>query len=65
MFDDKSWNWGYGNAYKTFEIDPKQGCIVVARPDQHVSAVIGLDDHTKLLPMFRKFGLLETVSHQL
>jgi phenol 2-monooxygenase (NADPH) len=44
FFDDESWNWGHGHAYENLGIDSKQGCIVIARPDQYVSAVIGLED---------------------
>ena len=46
-FDDKSWNWGHGQAYETLQI-AEQGCIVVVRPDQYVAAVVSVDDLSKV-----------------
>ena len=54
-FDDESWNWGHGHLYKTLGIDSNQGCIIVVRPDQYVSAVLGFDDHEQLDTMFTDF----------
>ena len=48
FFDDESWNWGHGHVYETLGINPQDRCIVVARPDQYVSAVVRLDDHAEL-----------------
>lgn len=54
FFDDESWNWGHGRAYDTLNI-AKEGCIIVARPDQYVSAVVDFDDLPKLSAWFEKF----------
>lgn len=53
-FDDMSWNDGHGEAYRTLGIDSQKGCIVVARPDQYVSAVLGLTDTAALTTVFEK-----------
>jgi len=55
FFDDESWNWGHGHAYKSLGIDSKHGCIVVTRPDQYVSAVVGLQECDKLTDWFTAF----------
>ena len=55
FLDDESWNSGHGHVYKTLGIDPRAGCIIVARPDQYVSAVVRLDDHAHLFQWFSKF----------
>lgn len=55
FFDDESWNWGHGHVYETLGIHPQRGCIVVARPDQYVSAVVRLDDMHELSDWFAKF----------
>lgn len=55
FFDDESWNWGHGQVYKTLGIDQFEGCIVVARPDQYVSAVLSLADASKLQNLFQNF----------
>lgn len=54
FFDDQSWNDGHGEAYKTLGINTQKGCIVVARPDQYVSAVLDLDDVQALSSVFAK-----------
>lgn len=36
-FDDESYHHGHGHAYEAYGIDPKEGCIVVVRPDQCTS----------------------------
>ncbi|CAK1355362.1 unnamed protein product [Cercospora beticola] len=39
--DEPSYGFGFGEIYKTRGVD-RQGCIIVVRPDQYVSAVIPL-----------------------
>jgi len=55
FFDDESWNWGHGHVYETLGINPRVGCIVVARPDQYVSAVVRLRESAELSEWFMKF----------
>ena len=33
-YDDESYNKGHGHAYEFLGIDPKQGALVIVRPDQ-------------------------------
>lgn len=33
-YDDESYNKGYGHAYEFLGIDPKQGALIIVRPDQ-------------------------------
>ena len=33
-YDDESYNKGHGQAYEFLGINPEQGAIVIARPDQ-------------------------------
>lgn len=46
--DDESYHKGHGKIYENFGIDPKVGCMVVVRPDQYVSLVTEITDHTGL-----------------
>jgi hypothetical protein len=32
--DDESYNSGHGNAYEFYGINPKEGALIIARPDQ-------------------------------
>ena len=41
--------------YETRAISREFGCVVVVRPDQHVSAVLGLDDEGQLTSFFAGF----------
>ncbi|EGG06190.1 uncharacterized protein MELLADRAFT_36236 [Melampsora larici-populina 98AG31] len=43
--DDESYHQGHGHAYEKYGIDSKIGCVLVVRPDQHVSLITGIDDH--------------------
>ena len=42
--DDASYHEGHGHAYENYGVDPKNGCVVVTRPDQHVAYIGSLDD---------------------
>lgn len=53
--DDESYNSGHGHAYKAYGIDPKQGCLVVVRPDQYVAMVASLGDFDTVSEFFSKF----------
>lgn len=41
--DDQSYHEGHGRAYKNYGIDVMEGCVVILRPDQHVSWKGGLE----------------------
>ena len=42
--DDESHHCGHGRAYEKLGIDQDRGCLVIVRPDQHVSYVGELED---------------------
>jgi len=42
--DEPSYHDGFGKAYEGYGIDPKVGCVVVTRPDQHTAGVYAMDD---------------------
>ncbi|KAE8363478.1 FAD binding domain-containing protein [Aspergillus caelatus] len=54
-FDDESYNKGHGHVYEYLGISPEKGAIVIVRPDQYVSAVIGLDDYRQIGRFFEGF----------
>lgn len=56
--DDESYNSGHGHAYDFYGVDPKQGAVVVVRPDQYVSLVVGIDDYDVLGRFISGFALL-------
>lgn len=45
LSDDASTFEDCGSAYEKFGVDKEQGCVVILRPDQHVSYIGGIDDH--------------------
>ncbi|KAF2418782.1 phenol 2-monooxygenase [Tothia fuscella] len=53
FIDDESYNYGHGHAYETLGVDPKEGAVVVVRPDQYVSMVTSLHDSTGVLDFFK------------
>ncbi|KAH8700112.1 putative phenol 2-monooxygenase [Talaromyces proteolyticus] len=55
--DCESYNSGHGHAYKNYQIDEKQGAVVVVRPDHYVSLITGLEDYHELSDFFEKFSL--------
>ncbi|KAJ5263894.1 hypothetical protein N7478_011499 [Penicillium angulare] len=54
-YDDDSHNQGHGHAYEFLGIDPNHGAIIIARPDQYVSAVLGLDQYQEIGNFFQGF----------
>ena len=42
--DDISYHEGHGEAYGNYGVDPERGCLVIARPDQHVGWIGDLED---------------------
>ncbi|PLB46453.1 phenol 2-monooxygenase, partial [Aspergillus steynii IBT 23096] len=54
-FDDESYNKGHGQAYEFLGISPQKGAIIIVRPDQYVSAVVGLDEYEKIGEFFEGF----------
>ncbi|KAB8078615.1 FAD binding domain-containing protein [Aspergillus leporis] len=54
-FDDESYNKGHGRIYDHLGISPEKGAIIIVRPDQYVSAVIGLDDYKQIGQFFEGF----------
>lgn len=55
--DEPSFHDGDGKAYTGYGIDPTVGCIVVVRPDQHVSGVYGMEDANEISGFFDSFML--------
>lgn len=55
--DDQSYHQGHGHAYQKYGIDPKVGCVVLVRPDQYVSLVTDMSDHTGIAAFFDEFML--------
>ncbi|SCZ88005.1 BZ3500_MvSof-1268-A1-R1_Chr2-1g04128 [Microbotryum saponariae] len=53
--DDESWFSGHGQIYERLGIDKQQGCVVVVRPDQTVSLVVGLDEVKRVGEFFAGF----------
>ncbi|KAJ6010333.1 hypothetical protein N7451_001745 [Penicillium sp. IBT 35674x] len=54
-YDDESYNNGHGRAYDFLGINPKEGALIIVRPDQYVSAVIGLDQYREIGKYFGGF----------
>ncbi|EGG02844.1 uncharacterized protein MELLADRAFT_38407 [Melampsora larici-populina 98AG31] len=50
--DEASYREGHGHAYEKYGINPDVGCMLVVRPDQHVSLILDLDDHLALSKSF-------------
>ncbi|EME49009.1 hypothetical protein DOTSEDRAFT_162989 [Dothistroma septosporum NZE10] len=44
--DEESYGFGSGEIYKTRGIDRDEGCVVVVRPDQYISAIMPLSEDT-------------------
>jgi phenol 2-monooxygenase len=51
--DDESYNYGHGQAYKTFGIDVQRGALIIVRPDQYVSMVTSLEDDDGVASFFQ------------
>jgi phenol 2-monooxygenase len=53
--DDASYHEGHGEAYKNYGINPLTGCVIVIRPDQHVSYISSLEDARRIDSFFSGF----------
>lgn len=53
--DEESYHEGHGNAYENYGIDEARGCVVIARPDQHVAWISGLEDTDSMERYFANF----------
>lgn len=53
--DDQSYHEGHGQAYQNYGIDPKEGCVVILRPDQYVGFVGSLEDVEEMDHYFSGF----------
>ncbi|CZT20422.1 related to phenol hydroxylase [Ramularia collo-cygni] len=55
--DEESYGYGFGEIYKTRGISKTEGCIIVVRPDQYISAVLPLaeDAYGRLEDFFGGF----------
>ena len=42
--DDISYHEEHGEAYKNYGVNKDRGCVVIARPDQHVGWIGALED---------------------
>ncbi|KAK7419247.1 hypothetical protein QQX98_003399 [Neonectria punicea] len=60
--DDQSYHEGHGHLYETFSISRDEGCIVVLRPDQHISYVGKMDDYKSVDGFFSAFMVPQTLS---
>lgn len=45
--DEESYGFGFGEIYKNRGISKEQGCVVVVRPDQYISAVLPLAEQAE------------------
>lgn len=52
--DDMSYHEGHGRIYESFGIS-EEGCIMIVRPDQHVSYVGPLSDPSEVTQFFSRF----------
>ena len=53
--DDDSYHEGHGHAYENYGIDSRTGCVIVVRPDEHVSWVGELEDVEDMEQFFMAF----------
>lgn len=53
--DDESHHEGHGHAYENYGIDSRTGCMMVLRPDQHVSWIGDLEDVGVMEQFFAAF----------
>ncbi|KAL9626538.1 MAG: hypothetical protein Q9204_007226 [Flavoplaca sp. TL-2023a] len=52
--DGESYYEGHGRAYEGYGINPKKGCVVLVRPDQHVAWIGELEDVQGLERYFKR-----------
>ncbi|KAG8405465.1 hypothetical protein J3458_022119 [Metarhizium acridum] len=57
--DDVSYHEGHGEMYQAFGIAP-DGCVIIVRPDQHVSYVGPLDNPAAVNDFFANFMTVQT-----
>ncbi|QKX60716.1 uncharacterized protein TRUGW13939_07862, partial [Talaromyces rugulosus] len=57
FFDDEGYDKSNGQLYNHLGINPQKGCIIIARPDQYVSAVFGLDSYRQIGKFFEGFSI--------
>lgn len=55
--DDESYHSGHGHAYEFYGVHPEKGAIAIIRPDNYVSAVLGIEDHEGISDFFGGFAL--------
>lgn len=55
--DEESYGFGFGDIYRTRGVNQENGCVVVVRPDQYISAVLPLSEesHEHLSKFFGGF----------
>jgi hypothetical protein len=53
--DDMSYHEGHGRAYENYRIDPGTGCMIIIRPDQHVSWIGEMEDVDDMARFFSAF----------
>ncbi|EED24607.1 phenol 2-monooxygenase, putative [Talaromyces stipitatus ATCC 10500] len=58
--DCKSYNSGHGHAYETYQIDKREGAIVIVRPDHYISLITSLTDYQTIDSFFEGFSLSPT-----
>jgi len=56
--DDESYNSGHGRAYDFYGVDPKEGAVVVVRPDQYVAMVSAIENHQIVGEFFQGFAII-------
>lgn len=44
VVDDESYNYGHGHVYEFLGIEPREGAVIIVRPDQYVSMVSSIDN---------------------
>lgn len=57
--DTKPYYEEHGQAYQNYGVDPKRGCVVIARPDQYVSWIGDLEDDEDLQNYFKNIFIVE------
>lgn len=57
--DDISYHEGHGHAYMNYGIDPRTGCMIIIRPDQHVSWIGDLEDIDSIESFFAAFMIIQ------
>ncbi|KAH8801442.1 FAD binding domain protein [Xylogone sp. PMI_703] len=53
--DDVSYHYGHGQAYQNYGVDQIRGCVIIVRPDQHVSWIGNLEEVDEMDQFFSTF----------